>query len=60
MDVGWVGGGEDVEFEDEGGRRVEGCDEGGIGRLGGAGSGGLGGRGVFWRGHYVGLVGWDG
>ena len=31
MEVGWVGGGEDVEFEDEGGGRVEGCYEGGVG-----------------------------
>ena len=52
MDVGWVGGGEDVEFEDGGEGRMEGCDEGGVGGLGG---GDLGGR----RGHYVGLVGWD-
>ena len=38
---------------------MEGCDEGLVGQLGGGGgSGSLGGRGV-WRGHYVGLVGWD-
>ena len=59
MQVGWVGGGEDVEFEDGGGWWVESCEEGGIGGLRGAGCGNWGGRGV-WRWHYVGLVGWDG
>lgn len=38
---------------------MEGCYEGVVSGLGG-GAGNLGGRGVFWRGHYVGLVGWDG
>ena len=53
--MGWVGGREDVEFENGGGGRMEGCDESVVGGLGG---GDLGGRGV-WRRHYVGLVGWD-
>ena len=47
MDVGSVGGGEDVEFEDWRGGGVEGCDEGVVGGLGGGG---------VWRGHYWGLV----
>ena len=54
--MGWVGGGADVELEDEGGGRVEGCDESVVGGLGGGGD--LGRRWI-WRRHYVGLVGWD-
>ena len=52
MQLGWVGGGEDVEFEDGGGGGVQGLDEGCVAGLGG---GMLGGR----RGHNGGLVGWD-
>ncbi len=50
MEVGWVVGGKDVEFEDGGRGGVEGCDEGVVGGLGGGG---------VWRRHYVGLVGYD-
>ena len=57
MQLEWVGGGEDVEFENGGGGWVEDCDESIVGFGGGGGD--LGGRRVG-RGHYVGLVGWDG
>lgn len=55
MQVGWVGGGEDVELEDEGGGGVQGLDEGRVAGLDSGGGRVLGGG----SGHNVGLVGGD-
>ena len=48
MQLGWVGGGEDVEFEDGGGGGVQGLDEGCVAGLDSGGDGGsLGGAGAW-------------